>query len=62
MISSFDDNVQRLLEVAQAQYMTDQPSYKMVVYGEQYIIPMEYSDLAETVINNNTIPDYKYYK
>ena len=50
-ITRFDSNVQKLLEVAQVQYMSKKPCYFLSVYGEEYIIPVEYTELAETVMN-----------
>ena len=61
IINHFDENVQRLLEVAQGQYITKEPCYKIRVYGEQFIIPTEYTDLAQTVMWNNAVSDDVYY-
>lgn len=61
IISAFNEDVKQLLEVAQIQYTSDTPCYKILVYGTTYIIPAEYTDLVEEVISNHSMPSEDYY-
>lgn len=61
MIRDFNEDVEQLLQVAQAQYASDTPCYKIEVNGTMYVIPTEYTELVESIIANNSVSVDEYY-
>ncbi|WP_312104994.1 hypothetical protein [Lachnoclostridium sp.] len=57
-IELFKDEIINLLEHAQYQYITTTPCYRIMVGDWSYVIPPEYSDLAEELYNKLFINKY----
>ena len=51
-IVDLDTSLQDLMQVARKHYISSKPCYVLVINNSKYIIPLEYSELAEQVINH----------
>ena len=61
IINRYNEDVKQLLEIAQVQYVSDTPCYKIEVNGMTFIIPEKYTELVENVIANNSMLRDDYY-
>ncbi|MDE6004415.1 MAG: hypothetical protein K2G88_03415 [Oscillospiraceae bacterium] len=51
-IIDLDTSLQDLMQIARKYYISSEPCYVLVINNSKYMIPSEYSELAEQVINN----------
>lgn len=56
-IIHYSDDLRTLFEVMQFRYVTDELVYRIMINGESYYIPPEYSDIAERVYNSAENPN-----
>lgn len=65
ILTDYKEQVKELLKVAQIQYASEVPCYKFMVNGRTYIIPAEYNDMVQRIINDmnlqsGTFDSYQY--
>lgn len=58
-IFDIDTSLYNLMQVARKYYISSEPCYMLVINNSKYIIPPEYSELAEQVIANGDYANYK---